>query len=142
MAAVAPAALEAECHSTDTNCDGDDTCHPGGELVTVRRVIDGDTLELADSRRVRLLGIDAPEVDTCPGPGVTEYTRSLMENQRVNRPDGIYAPPCGKPLVYGDDDGNGVADWEEDVDADVDVPNVNLPDGALTGGYCARRWWC
>jgi hypothetical protein len=18
----------------------------------------------------------------------------------------------------------------------------NLPDGALTGGYCARKWWC
>lgn len=33
---------------------------------------------------------------------------------------------------------------------DVDVPDVNwpspgdqgLPDGALTGGYCARKWWC
>lgn len=27
----------------------------------VRRVIDGDTFELADARRVRLIGIDAPE---------------------------------------------------------------------------------
>lgn len=30
-------------------------------VVTVRYVIDGDTLELDDGRRVRLLGIDAPE---------------------------------------------------------------------------------
>lgn len=28
-----------------------------------------------------------------------------------------------------------------DVDVDVD-DDVNLPDGALTGGYCARKWWC
>jgi hypothetical protein len=25
--------------------------------------------------------------------------------------------------------------------ADLD-DDVNLPDGALTGGYCARKWWC
>lgn len=31
------------------------------ERVTVRRVIDGDTLDLTDGRRVRLLGLDAPE---------------------------------------------------------------------------------
>lgn len=28
-----------------------------------------------------------------------------------------------------------------DVDVDVD-DDGNLPDGALTGGYCARKWWC
>ncbi|MDD7942011.1 hypothetical protein PHK61_26700 [Actinomycetospora lutea] len=30
-------------------------------------------------------------------------------------------------------------------DVDVDVDNDgdrNMPDGALTGGYCARKWWC
>lgn len=30
-------------------------------VVTVRYVIDGDTVDLADGRRIRLLGIDAPE---------------------------------------------------------------------------------
>jgi hypothetical protein len=25
---------------------------------------------------------------------------------------------------------------------DGDDHHVNLPDGALTGGYCARKWWC
>ncbi len=36
--------------------------HPESrESVTVRHVIDGDTIDLADDRRVRLLGIDAPE---------------------------------------------------------------------------------
>lgn len=28
-----------------------------------------------------------------------------------------------------------------DVDIDVDRDG-NMPDGALTGGYCARKWWC
>lgn len=60
----------------------------------------------------------------------------------IYQPQGMYAPPCGKPKVYGDDDGNGVADWDEDVDVDVNAPNVNMPDGALTGGFCARKWWC
>lgn len=32
------------------------------ESATVRYVIDGDTLDLSDGRRVRLLGIDAPEM--------------------------------------------------------------------------------
>lgn len=28
-------------------------------------------------------------------------------------------------------------------DADIDVDrDSNMPDGALTGGYCARKWWC
>jgi hypothetical protein len=27
-------------------------------------------------------------------------------------------------------------------DVDVDRPHVNLPDGSLTGGYCAHKWWC
>lgn len=31
------------------------------ETTTVRLVIDGDTFELTDGRRVRMLGIDAPE---------------------------------------------------------------------------------
>lgn len=31
------------------------------------------------------------------------------------------------------------SEYEVDVDDDDDV---NLPDGALTGGYCARKWWC
>lgn len=41
-----------------------DTCIPGGRgsEVVSRFVIDGDTLQLVDGRRVRLLGIDTPEI--------------------------------------------------------------------------------
>lgn len=38
---------------------------------------------------------------------------------------------------------------ERDCSGTPDVPgsgggdrDSNLPDGALTGGYCARKWWC
>jgi hypothetical protein len=37
------------------------------------------------------------------------------------RPEGIYAPLCGKPKVAGDDNGDGIADWDEHINA----PNVN-----------------
>jgi len=40
----------------------EDVKNPGvWQTVTVRHVIDGDTFELTDGRRVRMLGIDAPE---------------------------------------------------------------------------------
>lgn len=191
------------------------TCRVGGEIVTVARIIDGDTFEVTDGRRVRLLGVDAPAAETCAGPGATGLTRGRIEGQRVKllsepgvdrdqydrllryvqtsesvdrsrnlpvyaedlgqnlvlegwalpyeggdanadymdqirsaveiaayRPEGMYAAPCGEPKVYGDDDGNGVADWDEDGNDGADAPNGNLPDGALTGGFCARKWYC
>lgn len=31
---------------------------------------------------------------------------------------------------------------DTDVDVHVDTDHHNLPDGALTGGYCRRKWWC
>jgi len=34
-----------------------------GALTAVRRAVDGDTLELADGRLVRLIGVNAPEID-------------------------------------------------------------------------------
>lgn len=203
--------VESECFSDDTVYDGDDTCHPGGELVSVARVLDGNTMELVDGRAVRLLGVQVPDADACAGPGSTEFTRGLVEGVQVKlhtepgvesdetgrllryvqysestdrdglpmyahdlghqivlygwgkptddqanatydesiasaagiaeyQAEGIYAPPCGNPKVYGDDDGNGVADWDEEVY--VDAPSGNLPDGALTGGFCARKRWC
>jgi micrococcal nuclease len=42
--------------------------------VTVQRVIDGDTLVLADGRHVRLIGVDTPERGDC---GYQEATQAL-----------------------------------------------------------------
>jgi micrococcal nuclease len=55
---------------------------PGG--YSVREIIDGDTLRLGNGARIRLIGVDAPEVD---GPGglpepfageATEFVRGLV----------------------------------------------------------------
>jgi micrococcal nuclease len=41
-------------------------CAPGvkaGEWVAVKRIVDGDTVQLTDGRLVRYLGVNAPEID-------------------------------------------------------------------------------
>ena len=43
------------------------------ENARVRRVIDGDTIELMDGRLVRYLGVDAPEVRRRARPGDREW---------------------------------------------------------------------
>jgi micrococcal nuclease len=57
--------------------------------VMVAKAIDGDTLELADGRMVRYLGIDTPEtVDPrkpvqCFGHEASDYNRSLVQGKAV-----------------------------------------------------------
>ncbi|MHC1563655.1 thermonuclease family protein [Actinomycetospora sp. C-140] len=48
---------------------------------------------------------------------------------------------------YGERDCSGTPAVAEsgsggDVDVDLGDGDSGLPDGALTGGYCARKWWC
>lgn len=53
---------EATAASTKTAPGVHDSLPSNAERVTVRNVYDGDTLTLIDERRVRLLGIDTPEI--------------------------------------------------------------------------------
>lgn len=59
------------------------------EHVTVTRVIDGDTIELADGRRVRYIGIDTPEIVDprkpveCFGKESSEENRRLVDSKTV-----------------------------------------------------------
>ncbi|MEV4643641.1 thermonuclease family protein [Saccharopolyspora sp. NPDC049357] len=78
------------------------TCFHGGELARVTRVIDGDTVELADRRHVRLLGVDAPEASTCAGPGATAFTRGKVEGKWVlmYREPGASIDEHGRELAY------------------------------------------
>lgn len=48
------------------------------ETATVARVIDGDTFELTDHRRVRVLGIDSCEHGTRGGQAATAEARTLL----------------------------------------------------------------
>ncbi|MEM5794157.1 MAG: thermonuclease family protein [Candidatus Aenigmatarchaeota archaeon] len=52
-------------------------------LVTVARVIDGDTFELANGKKVRLLGVDAPEKNKYFYQEAKEKLREMVENKNV-----------------------------------------------------------
>jgi endonuclease YncB( thermonuclease family) len=91
------------CASTDTVYDGDGTCHVGGETVVVREVIDGDTVDLDDGRRVRILGVDTPEVGTCGADEATAYTRAALVGNRLvvlHREPGVTKDKDGRELGY------------------------------------------
>jgi endonuclease YncB( thermonuclease family) len=177
--------------------------HPesSGEEITVSRVIDGDTFELADGRTVRVLGIDSCETGTYGGEEAKRAAEGQLQNQfngiitmtkEPSTPDtdrhgrllryvqldsgqfdfgehmvkydhtGVYqggndasaaylqrlyaadleyaqSPPSGRECAdpYADYRGGGSGGGSVDLDDDY-----NMPDGALTGGYCARKWWC
>lgn len=51
------------------------------ELATVKRVIDGDTIELNDGRKVRYIGIDTPELHH-PTKGVQCFGKEAMEKNK------------------------------------------------------------
>ena len=65
------------------------------ERALVRRVIDGDTIELEDGRTVRYIGIDAPEThhpekgQECYGAEATERNRELAEGKFVELLPGV-----------------------------------------------------
>jgi micrococcal nuclease len=57
---------------------------PAGDVVSVTRIIDGDTLEVSTGEKVRLIGIDTPETKhpsrpvECFGAHATEHATALM----------------------------------------------------------------
>lgn len=57
---------------------------PGGlENATVAKVVDGDTIELTDGRRVRYIGINTPERDQPFYAEATAANRQLVEGRAV-----------------------------------------------------------
>ena len=84
------------------------------EGAVVARVIDGDTIELVDGRRIRLVQIDAPEkADECYGEEATALTRRLLPagtQVRIEQdPDLDQVDRFGRKLAYvwkGDEDVN------------------------------------
>ncbi|HEX9924936.1 MAG TPA: thermonuclease family protein, partial [Anaerolineae bacterium] len=55
----------------------------GLETATIARVVDGDTIELSDGRRVRYIGINTPERDQPYYQEATETNRQLVANQQI-----------------------------------------------------------
>jgi micrococcal nuclease len=56
------------------------------EVATVARVVDGDTFELSDGRKVRLIGVNTPESTTRHeeyGKEASNYTKSKLEGKQI-----------------------------------------------------------
>jgi len=83
------------------------TAHAGGlppsELTeaVVIAVIDGDTIEVYGGYRVRLIGIDAPEIGAAGADEATEFVRSLLYGRTVwLERDGADTDPYGRLRRY------------------------------------------
>lgn len=66
------------------------SCGPGeptrtgvGEAAAVAFVLDGDTVELTDGRRVRYIGINTPEVGQPHAEEAKEFNETLVAGQRL-----------------------------------------------------------
>lgn len=77
------------------------------ETVTVKRVIDGDTVELSDGRRVRYIGIDTAELSDarqpqrCYASVASAKNRELVEGKQVRLERDISdIDPYGRLLRY------------------------------------------
>lgn len=89
-----------------------------GELVRVDRVIDGDTIELVDKRKVRYIGINAPELHDpkrpvgCYGQEAADANKKLVEGKTVRLvKDVSETDKYGRLLRYVFADDVLVNDW-------------------------------
>lgn len=74
--------------------------------AVVSRVVDGDTVELNNGERVRLLGIDTPERGECHAETATQRLATLVQGQRVTLVrDGEDRDHYGRLLRYIDVNG-------------------------------------
>jgi micrococcal nuclease len=75
-------------------------------LETVTRVVDGDTLHLANGEKVRLLGVDTPETKHPKkrrqpfGKEAGDFTRRLVEGRRVRVVRATQGDRYGRTLAY------------------------------------------
>ncbi len=72
-----------------------------GETVTVRAVVDGDTIDLTDGRRVRYIGINTPERGQPLYEEATEANRRLVEGREAWLVPGVQPlDRYGRTLAY------------------------------------------
>ena len=60
-----------------------------GQEITVVRVIDGDTFVIEGGERVRMIGINAPELKDIYGVESKNHLKTLIESKYVNLIKGV-----------------------------------------------------
>ena len=77
---------------------------PPGDDVMLKGVLDGDSFEVADGTKIRLIGVDAPDVETnaCFSAEATAHLRRLLEPARGLRLvyDATRTDRFGRTLAY------------------------------------------
>ena len=115
------------------------------ELFQVKKVIDGDTIELEDGQKVRYVGIDAPEVDNaaCFAREAKERNKGLVEGKSIElERDVSEKDQYGRLLRYTYADGvmvNEVLVKEGYVQAMRVPPDVRFADSFRESEQEARR---
>ena len=89
----------------------------------VRRIIDGDTIELGNGAAVRIVGIDTPEVGQCGYEAASSNMARLVLNKQVR-------------LVLSDEDKDYYGRWLRYVD--VGVMDAGLQQ--IKGGFAIARY--
>jgi endonuclease YncB( thermonuclease family) len=88
--------------SSSATGDGPGRCTP------VARVIDGDTIVMADGTHVRTVGDDAPETTNghhdCGGPQATDELARLIDGRPVTLTERPHPGPAGPELTSDEDD--------------------------------------
>jgi micrococcal nuclease len=128
--------LLASLASAGANASSSCTAPAFTETIGVRYVHDGDTLRLTDGRRVRLIGIDAPELarDGHPaqpfGVAAGDYLRALVQ-QHGNRVGLVFdtakKDKYGRTLAYLFFD-NGDSVEADMIDAGLAIAYTTPPD--------------
>ncbi|PIR87484.1 MAG: hypothetical protein COU11_00500 [Candidatus Harrisonbacteria bacterium CG10_big_fil_rev_8_21_14_0_10_49_15] len=119
------------------------------EVVTVKRVVDGDTVELSDGRRVRYIGIDTAELSEssqpqrCYAQTATAKNRELVEGKEVSlERDVSDVDRYGRLLRYvyvGDTSVNDALVRRGYADVSTYPPDVKYVDKFLASERYARE---
>ena len=87
-----------------------------GETARVAHVIDGDTIELSDGRRVRYVGINTPETGQPYAADASAFNYSLVAGREIRlEPDTQTTDQYGRLLAYV---------WVDDTDTFVNLELV------------------
>jgi micrococcal nuclease len=112
-AAVIALALLAAGYFIGKSQSSSPSANPGTfEKAFVKRVVDGDTIELADGRIIRYIGVNTPEIATkekpaeCYGPEASQRNRELVGGKEIELMPGIEElDKYGRHLSYVFSDG-------------------------------------
>ncbi len=99
------------------------------ETNRVVEVVDGDTFQLKSGERVRLMGVDAPEMERCGGPEAKKLLAGLILNKNVELKESVKeAYGRTMALVYSDgklinkiimESGYGKPDYRKNSQRDI-----------------------